>query len=155
MKRLLRIGGLLILVSLALAIMLRVLLVPSEPSDETEAPDEPVSTAPEANAGAAPLLFRNQTPQVHHWVQFRLRGTRSTKSAVGARVTVTTREETQIRFIDGGNSFAGQSSARLHFGLGATKQLDSVEVRWPGGPTETFPLTQVDRTHTLVEGKGK
>ena len=108
-----------------------------------------------ANAGATPLLFRNHVPQVHHWVQFRLRGTRSSKSAVGARVTIKAGDETQIRFVDGGNSFAGQSSARLHFGLGSAKQLESVAVRWPGGTTERFPLTQVDRTHTLVEGKGQ
>lgn len=30
-----------------------------------------------------------------------------------------------------------------------------VEVRWPDGPTETFPLSQIDRIHTLVEGEGK
>jgi len=43
MKRLLRIGGLLILVSIALAVLLRVLLVPSEPDadDATAAVDEP------------------------------------------------------------------------------------------------------------------
>ena len=108
-----------------------------------------------ANAGATPLLFRNHVPQVHHWVQFRLRGSLSSKSAVGARVTIKAGNETQIRFVDGGNSFAGQSSARLHFGLGSAKQLESVEVRWPGGLTERFPLVQVDRTHALVEGKGR
>ncbi len=108
-----------------------------------------------ANAGETPLLYRNQAPKVHHWVQFRLQGTRSAKSAVGARVTVGAGDETQIRFVDGGNSFAGQSSARLHFGLGSAKRLDRVEVRWPGGPAEIFPVTQVDRMHTLVEGEGK
>jgi len=62
MKRLLRVGGLLILVSLALAIMLRVLLTPPEPADSAEA-EETASpsagpsptTAPAPTTSIAPV----------------------------------------------------------------------------------------------------
>jgi hypothetical protein len=108
-----------------------------------------------SNADETPMLYRNRAPLDHHWVQFRLVGTRSPKSAVGAQVRVTAGENAYLRFVDGGNSFAGQSSARLHFGLGAAKSIDRVDVRWPSGLTESFPVTQVDRLHTLVETEGK
>lgn len=107
-----------------------------------------------SNAGDQPLLYRNASNSGNNWVQFRLQGTQSNRSAVGAQVRVTTGEETQLRFVDGGNSFAGQSSARLHFGLGAADKIDRVEVRWPSGGTERFPVARLNRLHTLVEGKG-
>lgn len=53
MKRLLRIGGLLILVSLALAILLRVLLVPSEAPAESET---------EASSGSKAAATPTETP---------------------------------------------------------------------------------------------
>ena len=53
----------------------------------------------------------------NHWVQFALEGTKSNRSAVGAQVRLTAGGMTRLQFISGGNSFAGQSSSRVHFGL--------------------------------------
>jgi hypothetical protein len=107
-----------------------------------------------ANAGAAVLLYRNELPLNQHWAGFLLRGTRSNREAIGAQVRLTAGGMTQLRFVDGGNSFAGQSSRRLHFGLGKSGKIEKLEVRWPSGQSERFAISGVDRTHTLVEGKG-
>jgi hypothetical protein len=107
-----------------------------------------------ANAGAAVLLYRNELPLNQHWAGFLLRGTRSNREAIGAQVRLTAGGMTQLRFVDGGNSFAGQSSRRLHFGLGESAKIEKLEVRWPNGQSERFAISGVDRTHTLVEGKG-
>ena len=40
---------------------------------------------------------------------------------------------TQIREVNGGNGYSGQSTLRLHFGLGQAAKIDSVEIRWPSG----------------------
>jgi hypothetical protein len=61
---------------------------------------------------------------------------------------------TQLRFVDGGNSFAGQSSRRVHFGLGEAHRVEKIEVRWPSGLSERFTISGIDRLHTLVEGNG-
>jgi hypothetical protein len=55
-----------------------------------------------------------------------------------------------------GGSFASTSDMRPHFGLGsnAPDPAASLEVRWPGGLVETFPVPTVDRFITLTEGKG-
>ena len=108
-----------------------------------------------ANAGAPAMLFRNHLPLDHHWVAFQLQGAQSNREAIGAQVRLTAGGLTQLRFIDGGNSFAGQSSRRLHFGLGKAAKLDKLEVRWPSGLRENFEISGVDRTHKIVEGKGK
>jgi enediyne biosynthesis protein E4 len=59
---------------------------------------------------------------------------------------------TYLRFVDGGNSFAGQSSARVHVGLGTAPQVDSVEVRWPSGLRQRFDAIPINRITRIVEG---
>ena len=106
-----------------------------------------------ANANAAPFLYRNTAPRDPHWVQLVLAGKTSNRFAVGAQIRVTAGGRTQLRMIDGGNSFAAQSTSRVHVGLGATKTIDSVEVRWPSGQRQTFANVPVDRIHRIVEGE--
>jgi len=48
-------------------------------------------------------------------------------------VTLKAGGETQIREVNGGNGYSGQSSLRLHFGIGQAARIDSVEIRWPSG----------------------
>jgi len=44
----------------------------------------------------------------------------------------------------------GQHPTTLHFGLGASTHVDSIEVRWPNGATRTIQNPDIDRTR-LVE----
>jgi hypothetical protein len=60
---------------------------------------------------------------------------------------------TQIREIDGGNGYAGQSMKRAHFGLGKATKIDSVEIRWPSGRVETVPPPAINSLTKIVEGK--
>jgi ASPIC and UnbV/FG-GAP-like repeat len=107
-----------------------------------------------ANANAPPNLYRNVRPAGPHWAAFVLEGTKSNRGAVGAQVRATAGGRTALRFVDGGNGFAAQSSPRVHFGLGAAARIDRLEVRWPSGLRETFTALPVDRIARLVEGKG-
>ncbi len=107
-----------------------------------------------ANANAAPNLYRNVMPAGPHWAAFVLEGTKSNRGAVGAQVRATAAGRTSLHFVDGGNGFAAQSSARVHVGLGAATTIDRLEVRWPSGLRETFTSLPVDRIARLVEGRG-
>ena len=107
-----------------------------------------------ANANGMPFLYRNVAPAAGaHWAAFALEGTTSNRGAVGAQLRVTAGGKTFLRFVDGGNSFAGQSSARLHVGLGALDKIDRVEVRWPSGSRQVLDQVPVDRLTRIVEGK--
>ncbi len=108
-----------------------------------------------ANANAEPYLYRNVRPAGAHWVEFLLEGRKSNPEAVGAQLRATAASRTQLRFVDGGNGFAGQSSRRVHFGLGKTKIVNRLEVRWPSGLRQTFEGIPADRTWRIVEGESE
>jgi hypothetical protein len=88
-------------------------------------------------------------------IELKLIGTKSNRDAIGARATLKLGGETLIREVNGGNGYSGQSSARLHFGLGAATKIDSLEIRWPSGKVEkvSVPIA-IDRVTTLREGEG-
>src|SRR3989454_5488848 len=58
---------------------------------------------------------------------FKLVGTRSNRSAIGAEVTVEAGGTRQLKIVDGGMGFASQNDRRLHFGLGGAARVDRSE----------------------------
>jgi hypothetical protein len=104
----------------------------------------------QTNADQEPQLYRNVTTAPGHWIGLDLAGTRSNRDAIGARVTVKTPARTQIREVEGGNGYAGQSSKRLHIGLGGSSAVPAIEVRWPSGVVQTVTAV-VDRVTTVRE----
>jgi hypothetical protein len=51
-------------------------------------------------------------------------------------------------------SYISANDQRLHFGLGDSTTVESLEIRWPGGKTETIKLPGVDRICSIEQGKG-
>jgi hypothetical protein len=108
-----------------------------------------------SNANSNPLLFRNQVPNTpdRNWVQFKLRGVRSNRDAVGAQVRVTAGGRTQLGFVNGGNGFASQSSLRVHFGLAGQTEVERVEIRWPSGERQVFTGLKANHHYQVTEGE--
>jgi len=106
------------------------------------------------NVGEPPSLLLNTTRNANHRVLFSLVGTKSNRAAIGARVTVRAQGVAQFSEVRGGGSYLSQNDLRLHFGLGKTAQIESVEVRWPNGKIETLKDIPADKLYTLVEGQG-
>ena len=104
----------------------------------------------QTNANQLPLFYRNVAPAAGHWLQLRLQGTRSNRDAIGARVVVKTATRSLLRLLDGGNGYSSQSSARVHFGLGAEDAVTSVTVHWPSGQTQAV-TAPVDAITTVRE----
>ena len=108
----------------------------------------------QTNADQKALLYRGVTERTGNWVQFRLSGTRSNRDAIGARIRITAGGLTQIREIDGGNGYSGQSSRRAHFGIGRATSVEAVEIRWPNGAVEQIGGLPMNSIHRVVEGRG-
>jgi enediyne biosynthesis protein E4 len=100
----------------------------------------------QTNANQPPLLYRGVPPNAGNWVQLALTGL-TVHDAIGTRVTLTAGGRTQIREVDGGNGYAGQSSTRLHFGIGAAARVEAVTIRWPDGAIEkaVVPINRLTR----------
>lgn len=107
------------------------------------------------NLNDRPSLLRCDSGTGHHWLGVALEGTRGNRSAIGARVRVTAGGLSQIREVASGGSVMSQSDLRLHFGLGKTARIDSLEVTWPvTGTVERFSDVEPDRYITIREGAG-
>jgi hypothetical protein len=106
------------------------------------------------NVGAPPTLLLNQGGNSNHRVLFKLVGTKSNKSAIGARVTVKAGDLVQFSEVRAGGSYISQNDPRLHFGLGAESRMSEVEIKWPSGKVEVLRDLPADFIHTIVEGQG-
>lgn len=80
-------------------------------------------------------LYRNDLKE-GNYLQVKLKGNASTRSAFGARIQVYSDSLFINHEIDGGNSsHLSHNSTMAHFGLGIRKTVDSIRVIWPGGET--------------------
>jgi hypothetical protein len=107
-----------------------------------------------SNNNAPPNLLRNDGGNKHNWLMVKLLGTRSNRSAIGARVRATTGQHSQMEEVISGSSFLSQNDLRLHFGLGQAKTVDAVEVTWPSGAKELFRDVGANQLITIEEGQG-
>jgi len=106
------------------------------------------------NSRRPPTILRNVSQNSHHWTQIDLRGTKTNRFGVGARVRVVAGDLVQIEEVHSGQGYQSHFGMRVHFGLAAHDRIDRVEVRWIGGGTEVFHDVPVDRIVTLTEGTG-
>jgi hypothetical protein len=106
------------------------------------------------NVHEPPDLFRLDAPAGRHWLLVKLVGTRSNRSAIGARVWCTAGGLTQVQEVRGGGSYISQNDLRVHFGLGGAPRVDRLEVRWPNGLREAWEGLAADRILTVAEGTG-
>jgi enediyne biosynthesis protein E4 len=96
-------------------------------------------------------VLRNDT-RGGHWLGLRLRGTRSGRSPVGARVVCQAGGRSRVRSITSGTSYLSSSDPRLWFGLGSAPRADHLEVRWPSGAVQTWSDVAADRILEIREG---
>lgn len=102
----------------------------------------------------APLeLWMNRSPE-RHWLQLKLHGTQSNRSAIGARVVCKSGGRTQVKTVTNSVGYASSSDLRVHFGLDADRAA-SVEIHWPSGVTQQLSDLHADQRMDVVEPAGK
>ena len=79
-----------------------------------------------------------QSPGGVRWLEVVLRGTRSNRDGLGARVSLTAGGVTQHQVHDGQSGYLTQSSAPLYFGLGDAPQVERIDIVWPSGERQTL-----------------
>jgi len=107
-----------------------------------------------AHNNEPPALLRNDGGNRHHWIMIKAIGTRTHRSAIGTKIYVTAGGRKQVGEVRSAYSYASANDLRVHFGLGKSRVVDEVQVRWLSGFTETFHHLAADRVYVLTEGKG-
>jgi hypothetical protein len=100
-----------------------------------------------------PQLLRCDTTPGNTWIKIKCIGTKSNRSAIGARVYCVTGKRKQMDEVRSGGSYISQSDLRIHFGLAKAETAD-IEIHWPSGQVDKLPALGANRIYTVVEGKG-
>ena len=95
--------------------------------------------------GGRPVIFHNRKSD-RHWLTITLRGTRSSRDGLGAKVRV----NGQSQVATAGGSYLSSSDRRVHFGLGSATTAD-VEILWPSGTRQRLPGVRADRFLSVTE----
>jgi hypothetical protein len=103
------------------------------------------------NQNEPPSLWKQSHRAPGHWLLLKLIGTKSNRSAIGARVVVAAAGHKQTDEVRSGGSYLSQNDLRLHFGLGNATRADSIEVRWPSGQCTVLTDVAADRVVTITE----
>jgi enediyne biosynthesis protein E4 len=86
-----------------------------------------------------------------HWIDLELEGTKSNRSAIGARIDVTFAGRTQRQDVLAASGFSAQNQRRIHVGLGDANAVDRVTIVWPSGQRQVLERPAVDQVHRVKE----
>ncbi|HVY76343.1 MAG TPA: CRTAC1 family protein [Puia sp.] len=106
-----------------------------------------------ANQCNIPLVYKNESENNNHWIDFDLHGTITNADAVGAIVEIAWDGKKQVQVVTGGMGFSSQNQHRLHFGLGKDARIDQVTIYWPSGHKDEIKNPGIDTLHLITENK--
>lgn len=107
------------------------------------------------NARAKPTIWRNDTPPGGHWLRMRLQGVSANRDGVGARVTLTAGDVTLVDEVHSGRAYQSHFGTWLHFGLGRTRSVEQIEIKWLGGDADVFTDVAANQSILVTQGHKK
>jgi len=90
-------------------------------------------------------IWLNDSPNDNHWLEISLQGTKSNRDGIGARIRITVNGKAQYNQVSTASGYASSSAGPVHFGLGASRFVEELEVRWPSGIVQTMKNIQSDQ----------
>jgi hypothetical protein len=105
------------------------------------------------NLNAPGVLLHNTTATKNHWIAIKLRGTKSNRDGIGARLEIVAGGRKQVAERTSTSGYLSQDDGRVHFGLGQAAKIDSLTIKWPSGKEQVLEGPAVDRVMTVEEPK--
>lgn len=105
------------------------------------------------NLAAKGTLLHNVSTNTGHWIAIKLKGTKSNRDGIGARVDMYAGGKRYMEERVAESGYLSQNDDRLHFGLGAATAVEKIVVHWPSGREQTLVNQSVDRVLTVEESK--
>jgi hypothetical protein len=104
------------------------------------------------NLDGVPSLLRSVSSGRSHWLTLRLRGVKSNRNGIGARVKLRSGKLAQLQEVHQSGGFLSSNDTRVHFGLGENAFVDSIEIRWPSGLVQHLKDLKLRQIITVTEG---
>ena len=104
-----------------------------------------------SNSGLKPYLMQNNGGNSNNFLQLKLTGIQSNRSAVGARVIAISDGLKQMREIYVGSGYSSPP-LDVHFGFGQRTIVDSLIIKWPSGIIDKFIDVAVNQMLSIEEG---
>ncbi|MYB93358.1 CRTAC1 family protein [Candidatus Poribacteria bacterium] len=102
------------------------------------------------NSNQRAVLLRNDGGNANNWIGIKLIGSQRNRDGIGAKVTVSTADLTQMREVKSGSSYASGSDTRLLFGLGESQRVEKIAIVWQRGTTQVLENVSINQTLTIV-----
>ena len=96
-------------------------------------------------------IWMNRSAKSGHWLDVALRGTKSNRDGIGARIKLVTRSGAQFNHMTTSVGYASSSDGPVHFGLGAENRADLVEIHWPSGIVQILQNVSADQVLKVTE----
>jgi Tfp pilus assembly protein PilF len=100
-----------------------------------------------------PVVLTNASETGSHWLRVRLRGHRSNRDGIGTRIRVITDSGSQWNHVSTSVGYGGSSEPEVHFGLGRSATVQTLEVWWPSGTRQSLQNLAADRRIEIEEPK--
>ena len=87
--------------------------------------------------GEPAKVLYNISSRENHWILIQLEGTKSNRDGIGSKIKITSGSgEIQYNHATTAVGYASASDKRIHFGVGSTRRIREIEIRWPSGHTQ-------------------
>jgi enediyne biosynthesis protein E4 len=105
------------------------------------------------NLGSRGTLVHNVSTANKHWIFIELRGHKSNRDGIGARIEITAAGRKQVTERVAGSGYLSQNEARIHFGLAQAATVEHIKVTWPSGTVQDVENVKADRVFLIEEPK--
>jgi hypothetical protein len=97
-------------------------------------------------------ILRNVTESGNNWVEFQLVGRKSNRMAIGAQLKITTDDgASQYDMVSTSAGYGASRDPRAHFGLGRSRTVRQLEIRWPSGKRQVLRDIAANKIHRIEE----
>lgn len=96
-------------------------------------------------------IWMNDSPDKNHWLELSLQGRKSNRDGIGARIEIKAGGKSQFNYASTAAGYASSSAGPIHFGLGVSRVVDEIQIRWPSGTFQTLRVVTCDQVLKVQE----
>jgi tetratricopeptide (TPR) repeat protein len=106
-----------------------------------------------SHIGSRAALVVNRTEGAGHFVALRLKGVTCDRDAIGTTVRVTVGKRTITSQLTAGDGYQASNERRIVVGLGNSRRVDRLAIRWLAGGEDVFDDVAADQDLLVIEGR--